>query len=426
MMLYPNGYLNMNQNGEYTKHYYADALRIASKIGNGFSQNLCYEANQIGDDIDPNYLEDRRDKQYDEMMEELTELINGNQITDINPIPYPEANLCNLSGSGIETALFFYHPDHLGSTGMVTNNSSNITQGMLYAPFGEIICDYNPTFHDSPMPNYAFNAKELDEENNMYYYSARYYAPPTFISRDPLSEAKPWMSSYSYCSNSPVNRIDIDGNWDIDVHAYHNRGKNGYAILIVRDRMGYEVYRTVVKTTGTGGRTRNVQRSDTPTGKYKILQYRSTGNKRYPRESYGPNDLLALNYLGGEGGTRNGMHLHGGRQEGIYKGKKYLSDTWGCMRINDDDMLEIRIITDALEANDPLETKGYLTVKNDLKTPVEYSTNRLNRVNAGLDQIQRKIKPYVFGFISYDLDKVYIKADKTRVQQPWDFVGGDR
>ena len=41
MMFYPNGYLNMNQNGEYTKHYYADALRIASKIGNGFSQNLC-------------------------------------------------------------------------------------------------------------------------------------------------------------------------------------------------------------------------------------------------------------------------------------------------------------------------------------------------------------------------------------------------
>lgn len=43
LMLYPNGYLNMNQDGEYTKHYYADALRIASKIGSGFSQNLCDE-----------------------------------------------------------------------------------------------------------------------------------------------------------------------------------------------------------------------------------------------------------------------------------------------------------------------------------------------------------------------------------------------
>jgi RHS repeat-associated protein len=216
MMFYPNGYMNMDQSGEYTKHYYADALRIASKIGSGFSQNLCDEANQIGDDIDPNYLEDRRDKQYDEMMEELTELINGNQITDINPIPYPEANLCNLSGSGIETALFFYHPDHLGSTGMVTNNSSNITQGMLYAPFGEIISDYSPAFHDSPMPNYAFNAKELDEENNMYYYSARYYAPPTFISRDPMFEKYPSISPYTYTNNNPVKYIDPDGQEPVD------------------------------------------------------------------------------------------------------------------------------------------------------------------------------------------------------------------
>ena len=123
MMLYPNGYLNMNQNGEYTKHYYADALRIASKIGSGFSQNLCDEANQIGDDIDPNYLEDRRDKQYDEMIEELTELINGNQIMDINPIPY-RSKFMQFIRKRNKTALFFYHPDHLGSTGMVTNNSS--------------------------------------------------------------------------------------------------------------------------------------------------------------------------------------------------------------------------------------------------------------------------------------------------------------
>ena len=217
MMLYPNGYLNMNQNGEYTKHYYADALRIASKIGNGFSQNLCYEANQIGDDIDPNYLEDRRDKQYDEMMEELTELINGNQITDINPIPYPEANLCNLSGSGIETALFFYHPDHLGSTGMVTDNSSNITQGFLYAPFGEIITEFNPSWESGRIPKYSFNGKELDEESGMYYYSARYYSPPTFISRDPLFEKK-FTSPYAYCLNNPLRFIDPDGRdeWEIN------------------------------------------------------------------------------------------------------------------------------------------------------------------------------------------------------------------
>jgi len=211
MMLYPNGYLNMNQNGEYTKHYYADALRIASKIGSGFSQNLCDEMDKILNGVDSSYLDERRDIQYEEMMEELTELIDGNQITSINPIPYPEADLCNLSGSGIETALFFYHPDHLGSTGMVTDNYANVTQGFLYAPFGELIYEHNPGWESSRIPKYAFNAKELDEENGMYYYSARYYAPPTFISRDPMFEKYPSISPYTYCANNPMKFVDPTG-----------------------------------------------------------------------------------------------------------------------------------------------------------------------------------------------------------------------
>ena len=211
MMLYPNGYLNMNQNGEYTKHYYADALRIASKIGNGFSQDLCTEANQIGNKLDSTYLDERGDRQYVEMKEELSELIHGNQVIDVLPIPYPDTNLCNLSGSGIETALFFYHPDHLGSTGMVTDNSSNITQGFLHAPFGEIITEFNPSWESGRIPKYSFNAKELDEENGMYYYSARYYAPPTFISRDPMFEKKPFISPYTYCRNNPIILVDPDG-----------------------------------------------------------------------------------------------------------------------------------------------------------------------------------------------------------------------
>ena len=214
LMLYPNGYMNINQNGEYTKHYYADALRIASKIGSGKSGlDLCSEAMAI-ENAYPDYLTDRINEQYEQMKEELWELVPGSEyIVDITPIPYP--NFCDIGPGGQESALFFYHPDHLGSTGMITDNSANITQGFLYTPFGEIISDYSPTFHDSPMPNYAFNAKELDEENGMYYYSARYYAPPTFISRDPMFEKYPSISPYSYCANNPLNRVDPTGlDWE--------------------------------------------------------------------------------------------------------------------------------------------------------------------------------------------------------------------
>jgi RHS repeat-associated protein len=210
MMFYPNGYINMNQNGEYTKHYYADALRIASKIGSGKSGlDLCSEASII-ENIYPSYLSYRIDLQREEMKEELTELVvDGEEISDITPLEYP--NLCDVTGGGNESELFFYHADHLGSTGMVTDINSQVTQGLLYAPFGEIITDYQPQFHSTPMPNYAFNAKELDEENGMYYYSARYYAPPTFISRDPLFEKYPSISPYTYCSNNPINKVDPTG-----------------------------------------------------------------------------------------------------------------------------------------------------------------------------------------------------------------------
>lgn len=133
------------------------------------------------------------------------------------------------------------------------------------------------------------------------------------VDTDPLVERYYSMSPYTYCGDNPVNRTDPDGRWDIDVHAYNNRGKSGYAVFIARDRNGNEVYRTVVKTIGTGGRTRDAKNSDTPQGKYQIHEYRETGGGTgYNRVSFGPNDLLALDYQGGEGGSRNCMHVHGG------------------------------------------------------------------------------------------------------------------
>jgi len=107
---------------------------------------------------------------------------------------------------------------------MVTDNSSNITQGFLYAPFGEIITEFNPSWESGRIPKYSFNAKELDEENGMYYYSARYYAPPTFISRDPLFEKYPSISPYTYCANNPVKFIDPDGKEPIKPFAGTVRG----------------------------------------------------------------------------------------------------------------------------------------------------------------------------------------------------------
>ena len=115
---------------------------------------------------------------------------------------------------------FYYHTNHLGSTAYVTDNNATITQGFLYAPFGEITTEYAPLWQNGTLPKYAFNAKELDEETGMFYYEARYYKPPVFTSRDAMMDQKPWLSPYHYCSNNPVGRVDPTGCdddwWEVD------------------------------------------------------------------------------------------------------------------------------------------------------------------------------------------------------------------
>jgi hypothetical protein len=238
-----------------------------------------------------------------------------------------------------------------------------------------------------------------------------------WLSVDPLVEGKINVSGYTYCLGNPIRIIDPDGRWDIEVHAYKDRSKSGYALFIVKNNGGKEVYRTVVKTIGTGGRTRNVKNSDTPQGNYKILGYRKTGEGTgYNRVSFGPNDLLALDYQGEEGGSRNGMHTHGGRQEGNYKGRKDLASTHGCMRINDEDILNLKSITNELEKNDPTEKKGFLTLTDDLKSPVQYSSDRHN---AGIDQFPKSpaLPEPKYELPDFTRDFV-IPMDNTRVVMP--------
>jgi len=267
--------------------------------------------------------------------------------------------------------------------------------------------------------DYKFGGKELDRrfELNWYNFGARSYdlALGRWTSIDPLAEKYYSVSPYVYCSNNPVNKIDPNGKWDIDVHAYNDRGESGYAVFIAKNRNGNEVYRTVVKTIGTGGRTRNARNSDTPQGKYKILGYRDTGEgTNYNRVSFGPNALLALDYLGEEGGDRNGMHVHGGRQEGKYKDREDLASTHGCMRMNDMDILELREITSMLEKNDPMEKRGTLTLTDDLIKPVQYSTSN-DRFNAGIEQFPKSSS----ATSPFSLEPYIVPVNNNRITIPY-------
>ena len=182
--------------------------RIASRLG---EQNLPINVN------DPE-LQDRKDWQDSLIRKNITEITGydflpaGEEQNPDDPMPVfelPVIGISNLQPSA--DGIFYYHTNHLGSTVYITDGNAIVHQGFLYAPFGETTNEYNSSFGNGVIPKYSFNAKELDEETGMYYYEARYMAPPTFISRDPLFKKYPTFSPYTYCANNPVMYVDPTG-----------------------------------------------------------------------------------------------------------------------------------------------------------------------------------------------------------------------
>ena len=150
---YVSPYFVETNNG-YTKHYYAGATRLVSKIGEGVYQDSAYVS----------YGEEEKDQ-------------------------------------------YFYFQDHLGSSTYITTLNGEVAQYAAYTPYGELFREYRN------VTPYKFNGKELDAETGLYYYGARYYNPATalWLGVDPLASKYPSVSPYVYCVGNPVKYIDPDG-----------------------------------------------------------------------------------------------------------------------------------------------------------------------------------------------------------------------
>ena len=249
-MFYPNAYINFNQNGEYTKHYYNGAERIASRLGDN-QQTIEADANdrllsRIAQTDEIFKAQIGEMAAYEEPAVNVPGRSSGEGTRNLlfptvgyDPIPA----FTDLQPTGTASDIFYYHTNHLGSTAFVTDQNQNVTQGFLYAPFGEITTEYNATFGNDIIPKYSFNAKELDEETGMYYYEARYYKPPVFISRDRLFDKFPWTSPYGYCMNNPIKFVDPSG----DSVAILLAGKavlgNGHMAILIQEKTDNDEYK---------------------------------------------------------------------------------------------------------------------------------------------------------------------------------------
>ncbi|MBI4209471.1 MAG: RHS repeat-associated core domain-containing protein [Deltaproteobacteria bacterium] len=110
----------------------------------------------------------------------------------------------------------YHHSDHLGSTGIVTDNNREVVEQTLYSPFGELLQEVviarDPALAGdrSNLPtNHLFTSQELDHESNLHYYGARYDDSilSRFLSRDPILSEPP----YAYVRNNPIRWFDSTG-----------------------------------------------------------------------------------------------------------------------------------------------------------------------------------------------------------------------
>ncbi len=149
-----------------------------------------------------------------------------NRNVDVKPL-FTNGNLVNFTRGN----KFFELTNHLGNvmetisdkkTGVTTNGTS------IDYYYSEVITANDYYSFGSQMPGrqyklnansyrYGFNGKENDNdvkgEGNQQDYGMRIYDPRLgrFLSVDPLAKSYPWLSTYSYAENNPVNYIDLDG-----------------------------------------------------------------------------------------------------------------------------------------------------------------------------------------------------------------------
>ncbi|MGC3979156.1 MAG: RHS repeat-associated core domain-containing protein [Paludibacteraceae bacterium] len=197
---YISPYMVVSNGGNYTKHIYAGSQRITSKVSNSDIFSIS--------PVNTNELQAKYSQLTSKIKERFDSLgvaYNGAQQT---------GGLISLTppSGGWGAGIYFYHPDHLGSSSLITDASGNVTQHIEYVPYGEVFVEErNGTWHTP----YLFNGKERDEETGLLYYGARYQDSKYGIwySVDPLAEEDEGISSYVYCHNNPVNKVDPDGRW---------------------------------------------------------------------------------------------------------------------------------------------------------------------------------------------------------------------
>ncbi len=192
-----------------TKHVYVGTTRIASKLSPG-DAHVRPDEHDLTSMMLGKWWEHRS--------------ANGHQSgrnVEKNP-NYEVPSEMTDDGMPDTNFLYFYHPDHIGSTGYVTDVDGELYEHMQYFPSGEPWVDQRSNTERLP---YLFSGKELDQETGLSYFGARYYDPRTgfWASADPAATdyldgagvggvySPLNLATYTYAAHNPLRFVDPDG-----------------------------------------------------------------------------------------------------------------------------------------------------------------------------------------------------------------------
>jgi RHS repeat-associated protein len=110
---------------------------------------------------------------------------------------------------GVARQTRFQLHNHLGSAVLELDDTGALISYEEYYPFGSTSYKAVPRQTDVPK-RFRFSGKELDSENGLYYFGARYYASwlGRWTAADPVVDQE---SRYEYVKNNPVRLVDPDG-----------------------------------------------------------------------------------------------------------------------------------------------------------------------------------------------------------------------
>ena len=230
VVMYVSPYMVVTPKG-YTKHYYNGSQRIAARLGDYWNNDTgIYYGYSL---LDTARVAMEKELNIDEPIEEvfddeLLQSIDGEEMqsepfvlgiynmmyympTDmLSDVLYGQKRLADDMW-GVENGVYFYHPDHLGSSSWITDDQGHAAQYIHYMPYGEIWKDKQESAYSE---RFWFTGKERDSETGYDYFGARYYLSllGIWLSPDPLLDKSPNISSYVFCGWNPLKYMDPDGN----------------------------------------------------------------------------------------------------------------------------------------------------------------------------------------------------------------------